>query len=253
MGKPDFEGTFKATITAHAVNETKESELPQLVLALDFVEFYNGEKWENYTSYNVSDTAYLVLVGKNGSDLLNCDQARKVFNWDGQSFAALDEMDIDGTTILVRTEENEWDGKTSFKVGWIDTEDANPDGPGLKKLDKKALKSLDVRFNRKAKSKPAKAKATAPKPTAKPPKKNGPPAKKSTTESGSSTRDEAWDYLMNQDIWLDKVDDGREMSEAVLVGLWSTAIAEMGDDEDQFTKEEWFVIREKIAKQIFKF
>lgn len=251
--KPDFEGTFKATITAHAVNETKESELPQLVLALDFVEFWNSEKWEDYTSYNVSDTAYLVLVGKDGSDLLNCDQARKVFNWDGQSFAALDEMDIDGTTILVRTEENEWNNKTSFKVGWIDTEDANPDGPGLKKLDKKALKSLDARFNRKAKSKPAKAKtkATAPKPTATPPKKSGPPAKAKKSD-GNCTKDEAYDYLMNTDLWLAKVGD-REMAESVLIDLWSKAVDEMGDDEDAFTKDEWFIIREKIAVRIFKF
>lgn len=254
MSTVSREGWFKAKITDHGVGQTR-SELPQWVGDFSLLEHYDGEDYIDWSEYGEAITGYMVLIGHSGKELLNCDQVKKTFDWDGTSFAELDGMDLEGKVVLIKVEENEYEGKVSMQVNWIDKEDATPGGSGIKKLDKSALKDLDAKFGRKAKPKPkAKAKPKSPKsgaPKKSPPKKT-PPKVGSKPAAKGMTKDEAWDKLTDTELWNETVDD-REMSEAVLVDLWTKALEEMGPDEDKFSDEDWYIIHEKIAKLVYKF
>lgn len=241
----DKTGYFKAEVLDSGVGVTQTSELPQFVVEVAAKEYYNGttSEFEDCSEDEQTLTGYLVLVSKAGKDTLNADQMRKVTGWDGKSFAELDSMDLAGSMVLIRVDENEYEGKISMQVGWIDTPDATP-GYQIKKLDKKALKSLDAKYKRKGKATPVKTAAAAK-------KKSGPP-KTTKTPTGKCTKDDAWDFLMSTEMWADEV-DGEPMQESLLTQLWTDAVTEMGDNEDEFTDDDWFIIRERVRVLVFKF
>jgi len=245
MSLVDRTGNFRAEVIDSGVGQTGKSELPQLVLSLALKEMHDGDDWVDWSEYDQTITAYLVLVSKEGKDLLNSDQVKKVFGWDGRSFAELDSMELTGKMCMVRVEENTYNEKTSMQVNWIDLPDAEP-GHQMKKLDPAALKSLDAKFGRKAKVTP---KSSTPKSKSKAavPPKTPPKSKKVAPKVEGCTKDEAWDFINQDELWVD------DMTPAKVIGMWSEAIEEMGDDEDKFTDGDWFIIREKIVKNIFKF
>ncbi len=244
------EGLFKGIVTDSGVGESSGG-LPQFMVAVSAKEKQEGEDWIDWSEYDQEATGYLVLVNHDKSDSFKIEWIMEATGWSGLSFADLDSIDLVGKEIKFEMVENDYDGKITYQVNWIGSLDAEP-RRSIKKLDSKALKSLDQKFGRKAKPKAAKpaAKSKASPPKKSPPK---PPAKKGKpTAEGSMTKDEAWDSLNQQEMWAERADD-REMSEAVLIDLWSKAIEEMGDDEDKFSGGYWFIIHEKIAKMIFMF
>ncbi|KKN71952.1 hypothetical protein LCGC14_0415980 [marine sediment metagenome] len=260
MPKCEREEWFKAIMTDGGVGTTKESELPQIVGSFLMQELYDDTSgtFQDCSEYNETITGYLVLVGKEGQDLLNCDQAKKVFDWDGQSFADLDAKLIEAVNnkqiVLIHCENDTYKDKTSLKVQWIDTGDAQPGG-SIKKLDSSELKKLDARFKRKAKPKAATAAKPAAKPAAKAkpttPKKPVTPKKaapaKAEAAPGSCSKDDVWEFVCNEELWNEGVTIDT-VSEA-----WTQAIEEMGPDEDKFSVEDWFVIRDAICKKVFAF
>jgi hypothetical protein len=147
-------GNFRGTIVDSGVSATNGG-FPQLVLKVHADEMYDEEEkkwfpwdefdWDANEAKDRSIVSYNVLFGKKGATL-SCDQVKKITGWEGDSFSTLCAMDLTGKQIQWRNEEDTYDGKTKVQVSWIDVYDAEPGGT-VRKLDDKALKELDAKFN----------------------------------------------------------------------------------------------------------
>ena len=253
-------GTYRGVAIDHAVTESSGG-YPQLVLQLCATEYYDDETGEyiDVSDQGLEIYAYLVLFGGDGKATLNCSQVQKVFSWDGKSFTGLNELDISEMGLQFRVEENNYEGKTTNQVNWVDEFDAIP-GRSMKKLDAKGIKELDAKFNAalkqlggaKAPAKPKSAPAIPPKaavtkkattkkaetapPTA-PPKA---PSANVPSEAKTCTKDEAW-----ADCYEIK---SARVSEDELIKVWGTAIRDVGEGilEADLTPEQWAEVREKV-------
>ena len=152
--KVDRTGTFLATEIDRAFSSTAKQGLPQLVIKMQLVHYFdnnegdNGE-WVDFSGYDVEATGYFVLIfnGKGGPETsLSYDQLMKVYGWDGRDFQVLTEMPAPDM-FMVRIEDNdpEFADKNPFTVNWIDSKDADPHG-GLKKLDAAGVANLQSQF-----------------------------------------------------------------------------------------------------------
>ena len=153
MNKVTMLGTFKGRVIEHAYGETKgnsdenKDPLPQLIVDVALEQWYDEkeEQWQDYTEADEHIVAYLHLFNHDGKESFNHPQVMKVFGWDGTSFAELDGLELGGLVFQVRVEENEFDGKITNKVNWIDVEDAVP-GQRIRRLDAADLKAADKKF-----------------------------------------------------------------------------------------------------------
>lgn len=267
----DRAGTWRGKVIEHGVSESRNG-FPQLQLAAVALEYYDetgehtgGEPgWVDWSAYGAVATGHMVLFNADGP-LLNNEQAQKAFGWDGSSFAGLAQMDLSEKMFLFRTEENEYNGKTSIRIGWIDDYEANPTR-SIKCADPAKLKELDSKFGLKAKAVPAKAPAkptptasvpksapapspakpqtAAPKVTSAPAPKAAPkpapapaPAPQPAAEGGIS-KEEAWNYLY---------ENRGNSSDDEIATAWLAACEQVGDSEDAFTPADWLNIRDTAA------
>lgn len=159
MQQIDRAGTFRGLPLEWGVSETKNG-FPQFTVRLKAVEFYAeaGEfeagnppetgyvPWEQFDQ---TIDGYLVLYTKDAQgqwkELMNAAQLKKVFGWDGLTFESLAAGKYAETMVLFRVEEHEFNGKTTLKLQWIDTADANPVRQ-LPKYDTAKLKGLTARM-----------------------------------------------------------------------------------------------------------
>lgn len=282
----DRAATFRGNIVDHAVNESTGG-YPQFVPQLIANEIWDedDEKWVDWTPYEEREiTAYLCLFGSKGEVELNMRQTKAVTGWNGNSFAELDAADLSKVTLQFRVEENTYQKKTRLQVSWIDVADATP-GRRVKKLDVAELKQLDAKYARflkasgkkvaptKKATKPAGPKAT-PKVTKKgveptqpkgpvTRKKRGndplgpdatPPAPEQTAPIpappsdpdlpiGHCTKDEAWAAAYT--LKAKEYDDGK------IAEVWRGAMKKIapGVEQDAFTDEQWFSVKEIVLDQ----
>lgn len=262
----DRVGTYLGYASSHGV-DTSSGGFPQLVLQCDATHYYD-EDVEDYVEIEPQELrAWLVLYGKDLKPIRNCEQVKKVFEWNGLSFQALAEMEISETRFLFRVEENTYKGDGSMQVSWIDVDTASPTRQ-ISSLDTKALQDLDAQFGlakvgkktdtKKPTSKPtppkASTKKTSTKKTSKPetPKTSKAPAPKAKEEkeekTGSTTRDDAWKYISEQIPVAALSEDDRAVA-------WSRAIKKIhgGPDDDTLTGEEWFQVQELIISETIPF
>ncbi len=278
MSLIDRAATFRGRITDHGVGKTK-NEFPQWVAQLVALEIYDEEEkvWVDWSSYDVNEImAYLVLFGSKG-ETLTCQQVKKVTGWDGLSFVGLEALDLSETKIQFRVEENTYDEKTSLQVSWIDEYDAEP-GRTVRKLDATEMKSLDAQYANmlkssgktaaptKAKSKVTKAsvKSTQPKgpvikkgakdslgppTTGATPTKTAPlpPAANSSLPTGKCTKDEAWGTVYDM--------KAKNVTDEQIATIWTDAIKEVapGVDQEKFTNEQWFTVRQIVLDKAAAF
>lgn len=271
-------GTFLGYAPIHGVDTTKNG-YPQLVLQCEATHFYD-EEVEDYIEVDGQELrAYLVLYGKEGKPIRNCEQVKKVFGWDGASFQALAEMNISETRFLFRVEENTYNENTTLQVSWIDDDEASPTRQ-ISSLNTKDLQTLDTKFGL---VKAGKKGATKPKPTGKPapPKTStkkttakdktstkktetktateattpapttGPPIPVTKTEekkTGSTTREAAWEYIAESIPVAVLSDEDRAIA-------WTEAIEKIhgGPDDDTLTPEEWFAVQELVLSENLPF
>ncbi len=267
MSLIDRVGTFLGYAPIHGVDTTKNG-YPQLVLQCEATHFYDEEVEDYIEVADQELRAYLVLYGKDGKPIRNCEQVKKVFGWDGASFQALAEMNISETRFLFRVEENTWEGNTSLQVSWIDDDEASPTRQ-ISSLNTKDLQTLDTKFGL---VKAGKKGATKPKPTGKPapPKTStkktetntateattpapttGPPIPVTKTEekkTGSTTREAAWEYIAESIPIAALSDEDRAVA-------WTEAIEKIhgGPDDDTLTPEEWFAVQELVLSENLPF
>lgn len=141
----------------------------------------------DWTSFDEETTIYAVLF-KSASDfskpnqLLNYDQLQAATGWDGTEFDSLVNGTFVGKSILGRVEENEFNGKTTLRVNWIDKADADPNR-SLKSVDTNQVKALSALLKNTSGKATPKAAASAP---TKPTKASSPPSSAPAVSSAAT-------------------------------------------------------------------
>ena len=271
MSLIDRVGTYLGYAPIHGVDTTKNG-YPQLILQCEASQYYDEdtEEWMEVTDQELR--AFLVLYGKEGKPLRNCEQAKKVFDWDGASFQALAEKDISEIRFLFRVEENTYDDNTTLQISWIDIDTASPTRQ-ISSLDTKALQGLDAKYGlakvgKKTDKPTPKGKPKAPKTSTKKTTKKelqegaktetktatqanaGPPAPvaKEEKKTGSTTREDAWKYIEEQ------IPEAA-LSEEDRATAWNKAIETIhhGPDDDTLTPGEWFLVQELVISENIPF
>ena len=151
---PDYYGTYKGMVLDSALGKTKKAGLPQLIQRFLLTEYYDQKEgeWYDVSENNWVITAYFCLYGrKDGQEdeyeeSMNHAQIIKVYGWDGCGFEFLyNTENFNGKTVQIRTAENEYNGKTTMQVSWIDVEDAEPMG-NLRSVDANEVAELEAMF-----------------------------------------------------------------------------------------------------------
>lgn len=282
----DQEGTYRGSVTETAFNTTKRG-LPQVVAVFKAEEKYVEDAeslahfgleepgWVDWTEFDEEITGYLVLFKdadefSDDTALKNAQQCEVALGWSGDEFASFNSGEYDGKKVLFRVAEEEYQGKTSIKVTWIDGFDASPTRE-IRRLDSAEVKSLESKFRRTKKSKPVvaaskktKAAATTTKPTTKAKGK----AKKSAPESTSTapttsaapapapvveapattrpttcTKDKAWEFVCK----FQGDNTASDIQEA-----WLEAAQEVGAgrEEAAFTDADWAKVRDLVCTDL---
>ena len=147
MALIDRPGTFRGNIVESSFGTTKNG-YPQFVAKFQATQMYDQEtkQWLDWSQYEETEiTGYLVLAGKDGNFGKNAEQLMKALGWSGTSFSELDEADYSKTLVQFRVAMDNYNGKPTLKVVWVDNANAEP-GSSLKKMDKSEVKALDAKF-----------------------------------------------------------------------------------------------------------
>lgn len=234
--------TFRGIVSDKAVS-LSTGGFPQLVMSLQTTEMYDPDlqEWVDWSEDEENETtAYLILFGGNGEATRSAKQIMKVLGWSGESFQELDELEIGGP-IQFRTKENEYQGKISYQVAWIDVHDAEP-GSSMKRLDKDELKRLDAKHAtglRKISGgpKPKSVPAAPPKP---PKSKSGPPKKEATEKKINAEK--AWE------ICEDRKPEG--ITNKALEDAWVKVTDAAGTDEQITANNGWGEVCHQVLEAI---
>lgn len=158
-------GRYKARVIGVAPIEAKNGN-PGVAIefACELVK-QNGE-WLDCTAWDAGITAYEYFLRANGSlNETKTDNLRKVFGWDGASFAGLHH--IEGAVAQITVEQENYNGAPSMRVKWINHID--DEGSGGAQWDDTAANKLASALDMKLRAHygaparpPAPAPATAP-------------------------------------------------------------------------------------------
>jgi hypothetical protein len=169
MSNINRSGTFRGDVIDRGLSKSSGGHL-QFEVQLQATEKWNldAEVWEPWDYDEVEATAYLNLItGKEKANSVNIRQIMRAFNWDGVTWATLqDENAPLAKQIQFRIESNEYDGKTRLQVAWVDAYDAAP-GKKVQKLSAVDIRSIDSQYAAVLKSvgggpKPKSARPSAP-------------------------------------------------------------------------------------------
>jgi len=147
MALIDRPGTFRGYITEQAIGESKNGHT-QLEAKFTATQMYDQEtkQWLDWSHYDETEIkGYLYLASKNQEWYKTAEQLMKALGWSGTSFSELDETDYSKTLVQFRVAMDNYNGKPTLKVVWVDNANAEP-GSSLKKMDKNAVKALDAKF-----------------------------------------------------------------------------------------------------------
>lgn len=136
-------GTYLANIKAVSV-ESKDNGTAQAIIMFDAESLIlaNGDK-EDAAGQGI--TGYFNLVTKAGKlNEINIRAIKDSLGWDGSSFSSLQDGDYAGVQVQIVCDEEEYQGKSSMRVKYLNPKDYAGIGP--KKADSVTLKSLDAKF-----------------------------------------------------------------------------------------------------------
>lgn len=298
----DTPGSYRAIVLESAVGVTKTGKL-QWVGKLGATEKWVDDKesmdffgltepaWVPWQDNQENIVAFLCLFGANveqgeacisegpdRNDYLNYEQLQKALGWDGQAFDTLQDDSFLGKEVLFRCNDDEYEGKASIKVQWVDEKDA-PIQRELKKLDDAKLKSLNGLLKgkpaapAKPASKPAAAKPAAGKPgkaapaatpaaaapaakaKPKPPTTKAPAAKAPEPAPEAEENAEASDLPKEcgkDDAWNHLLGVKGDTDDSTLAEAWMASCGEVteGRDEDAFTPKDWAKVRDIVIKDL---
>jgi hypothetical protein len=183
----DREGTFRGRIIEYGLQEGKNTSSVGIAIKVAIDEAYNfeAESWEDWREYAVECYGYVNLVKGDGS--ANDKSAENLClctGWNG-SVGDIAMGEWKPEPIQFTTKANEYNGKTSFKVDYINQYDRSPGG-GIKSVDADKAKALQAKYGTTFRALAANTKRNNP-PADKP--KSPPPAKRETVPSGKANDD----------------------------------------------------------------
>jgi hypothetical protein len=170
-------GTFRGAITAHGVNLTEKSQLPQWCMTIQATEKYDFEKneWMDYTFCQDNTlSGYFCLFTKEGKPTFHIGDIMATVEWDGTSLSGLNDMDLVGSGVQFNVEDHIWEGQSKLQITKVQPFEATPSKGGVRKMSEADAKALDAHFATQLKKiggapKPASAPPSAPKPSTPPP------------------------------------------------------------------------------------
>lgn len=192
MPQLDSPGIYKAKIQDSTFGFTK-NRYPQVLMQLLTTHAYvensddlahyklDAPGWVEYPEESILYAGVLFNdadVYTEDSALRSYEDLQKALGWDGLSFAPLADDTFRGREVLIRCEEDEYQGKVRLRVQSIDAPDASPHR-GLRDTDPEDLRVAESRLQiQKAKPKPRPVVAK-PKPKSEPRQETPPPAEPS--------------------------------------------------------------------------
>lgn len=175
----NYEGTFRGRIVDYTIHEsTGESQSVGLNIKVAVEDYFNPAEehqcWENWRDWAYEVFGYVNLIGKDGT---TNDRAVENFcrctGWNG-SFSDIATGDFQPTPIQFTTKAEEYKGKLSYKVNFINPYDADPmRGSGFKKVDPATAKALQAKYGQTLRALAGSTKKPAPaggRPSAPPPR-----------------------------------------------------------------------------------
>jgi hypothetical protein len=176
------EGTFRGRIIEYGVQESSDTASQSMGVAIKCAidEAYNfdAQAWEDWRSYECECYGYVNLVKKDGTpNDKSAENFCKCSGWNG-SISDLAVGEFKPEPIQFSTKGEEYKGKTSFKVSFINPYDSTPGG-GIKSVDESKAKQLQAKYGSQFRALAGAAKKSAPaggKPPA-PPARKPEPAK----------------------------------------------------------------------------
>jgi hypothetical protein len=246
MAQLTQEGQFRGEITASAVRPpNKDSAKQAVMIGMKFLinEIWEDGEWKDWAEHQMEAFGDFCVIKNDGTvQESNAKMLQEVCGWDGN----LDLKDFLPGPVQFRVTSEEYKGKTSYRVAFIDPYEGDARSGGtvkgaedsdIKRLNAKHRSALKACLGNK-KSSPPKA---AGKPSGPPPasgsKKKAPPVAPPEDEAPEATREEAWDAL---------VATCPKMTNDELFAKWAENIEEsMGNKtEKTFTPADWGKVKE---------
>lgn len=173
----DREGTFKAKPIAWSIHRSQGSQSVGINVQFDIVAKQEGDEWEDWTMYGpCSVFGYFNVLKKDGTvNQKTVENLAEVLSWNAsmQQITSAPPPDV---VVQVVVEFNEYNGKSSYRVKWLNPGDYTHAGGGCSPDEARAL---DAQFGSLLR---ASAGAVAPKPNGKP---KSPPVKRAPAREPS--------------------------------------------------------------------
>jgi hypothetical protein len=141
----DREGIFKARLTTWAVKTFPNSQSVAVAIEFLIVSCLDGQEWSDWTSYGCVARGDFFVVKKDGTpNVKTVQDLAASIGWDGSlKQIASRPMNPPEAVVQVTVKEETYNGKSYFKVQWINPEDYTPNAGGV---DASTASSLDARF-----------------------------------------------------------------------------------------------------------
>jgi hypothetical protein len=210
-------GTFLATPTEWAVNNSKNN-LPQFVckFGLDAEHDKGDGQYYDCAAELLEVTGYFNLIyndrdsGQAVRNEINIKQLEAALGWTDRNMQTLNDSDWSHTQVQLVLEEDEYNGKTSIKVKYLNNKDYQGGG-GIDKADPESLKKMSQAFGALLKA----GNAPAARPVSNPARK---PAAAAPGNPCDEAKKAAWDAFKKQ--------AGPDGTAEDLANAWRKAIAD---------------------------
>ena len=170
----DRPGIFKARPFDWSVQPSATSKAIAISVGLLIESQYENGEWASWSEYEPHQVrGWWYVIGKNGQvNTVAVEQLAKSLGWDGnlKSIHAAGPPDV---VVQITVKANEYEGKTTYKAGWMNPGDHVPESAGASEDD---VAKLSVQFGSLlraaaasvAKAAPKSSPKAAPKPGTKP-------------------------------------------------------------------------------------
>ena len=234
MPQVDRAGIFKAAPpTEYALEKSKEGAWG-VRFRFDLTHYLNGSEWVDWSVYGQHAYGTVWFIRKDGKpNDRGVETLRDVLGWDGNP-DSIENKTWQPPACQVVVKADEYDGKTRFRVEWINPLDHQ--GAGLKGANDSDVADLKARFGATLRALFGTQAVKAPKPNGKPlpPPPSRAPAQKSAPPAGSKER--AWAAFCATNASHPKPLDHDE-----LTAEWVRIMAELfgNKPEAEFTPADW--------------
>lgn len=144
----DRGGHFRATIDSYGLEKSKTSNAHAVVIKCTVLEQYDfdSDAWVDWRSFEPHEVwGRIWIIGKDGKVNATAAEALvKNAGWDGD-ILSIQNQTWQPFQCSVSVEESTWEGKTSFKVGFVNGFDETPSGK-LGNVDEVSAKQLATQF-----------------------------------------------------------------------------------------------------------